>query len=67
MFTETRIQSTAAAIMGVLNVIVLLDWVHLTDTQLAAINTAILLVMGAIRVWFEPKVNFIGTTEGEAT
>ena len=61
--TETRIQSTAAAIMGILNVLVLLDWVHLTDQQLAAINTAILLVMGAIRVWFEPRVNIVGHKE----
>ena len=49
--------------MGILNVLVLLDWVHLTDQQLAAINTAILLVMGAIRVWFEPRVNIVGHKE----
>ena len=53
---EVKLQSIAAAIMGILNVFVLLEWVSLTDQQLAAINSAILLVMAAIRAWFWPAI-----------
>lgn len=60
MFTETRIQSTIGAVTGILNVIVLLGWWELTNEQIAAITTALILVMAAVRAWFEPKVNFIG-------
>lgn len=58
--TETRIQSTIAAVTGILNVVVLLGWWDLTNEQIAGITTALLLVMGAIRVWFEPKINVVG-------
>jgi hypothetical protein len=57
---ETRIQSTLGAVTAVLNVLVLLDWVHLTDVQIAGITTALLAVMGAVRVWFEPKISIVG-------
>lgn len=60
MFTETRIQSTIAAVTGILNVVVLLGWWDLTNEQIAGITTALILIMAAVRAWFEPKVNFIG-------
>jgi hypothetical protein len=60
VFTETRIQSTIAAITGILNVVVLLGWWDLTNEQIAGITTALLLAMGAIRVWFEPKIDVVG-------
>ena len=60
MFTETRIQSTIAAVTGILNVVVLLGWWDLTNEQIAGITTALLLIMGAIRVWFEPKIDIVG-------
>lgn len=64
MLTETKIQSTIAAVTGVLNVVVLLGWWDLTNEQIAGITTALLLVMGAIRVWFEPRINVVGHKDG---
>jgi hypothetical protein len=59
MITETKIQSLIAAITAILNVAVLLG-LHLTDTQIAGITTALIAVMGAVRVWFAPEVGFVG-------
>lgn len=58
--TELRVQSIVAAVTGIINALVLLDWLHLTDQQIAGVTTALVLVMGAVRAWFEPKVEFIG-------
>lgn len=58
--TETKIQSLVAAVVGIINALVLLDWLHLTDTQIAGVTTALVLVMGAVRAWFAPEVNIVG-------
>lgn len=53
----TKISATAAAVAAILNVAVLFS-VDLTGDQLAAINTAILVVGGALHAWFNPAVPF---------
>jgi hypothetical protein len=58
--TETKIQSLIAAVTAILNVIVLLGWWDLTNEQIAGITTALLAVMGAVRVWFAPEIDIIG-------
>jgi hypothetical protein len=62
--TELRIQSVVGAVTAVLNVVVLLGWWSLTNEEIAGITTGLLAVMGAVRVWFEPKINVVGVGHG---
>jgi hypothetical protein len=58
----TRISAITAALAAIVNVAVLLGWDLDTD-QVAAINTAIVLVGSAIHAWLNPGVPF-GKTDG---
>lgn len=58
----TRISLVTAAIMAVINVVVLFGW-DLTTDQLAGINTALVAIGAAIHGWFNPAVP-IGKTDG---
>lgn len=61
--SETKIQSLIAAVIAVVNMLVLLDLLHLTDEQIGGINVALVAIMGAIRAWFAPEVSVIGPAE----
>lgn len=54
----TKISATAAAVSGVLNALVLLDFLHLTGEQLGGINLAVVAVGSAVHAWFNSAVPF---------
>lgn len=53
---ENKIHATTLAIGAVLNALVLLGLVSLSDDQIAGINLAVAATIGAVAAWFSPKV-----------
>lgn len=60
---DVRLAAVGTAVQAILGALILLDVLHLTDQQLAAVMVAVNAVIAVIVVWLSPYIPVVGRTQ----